>query len=146
MKKTLIPLWLQVAIGIVLGVLAGVFFPHAAITLRPLGDGFIKLIRMTLAPIIFGTVVVGIARMGDLKEAGRVGAKALVYFEVVSTVALLFGLAAANLLQPGRGMNIDAAQLDPSAIESYAASAQHMGVTAFLLNIIPASAAEPFVS
>jgi aerobic C4-dicarboxylate transport protein len=80
MKKTLIPLWLQVAIGIVLGVLAGVFFPHAAITLRPLGDGFIKLIRMTLAPIIFGTVVVGIARMGDLKEAGRVGAKALVYF------------------------------------------------------------------
>jgi aerobic C4-dicarboxylate transport protein len=146
MKKTLIPLWLQVAIGIVLGVLAGVFFPHAAITLRPLGDGFIKLIRMTLAPIIFGTVVVGIARMGDLKEAGRVGAKALVYFEVVSTVALLLGLVAANLLQPGRGMNIDAAKLDPSAISAYTASAQHLGVVQFLLNIIPSSAAEPFVS
>jgi aerobic C4-dicarboxylate transport protein len=146
MKKTLIPLWLQVAIGIVLGVLAGAFFPHAAITLKPLGDGFIKLIRMTLAPIIFGTVVVGIARMGDLKEAGRVGAKALVYFEVVSTVALLLGLVAANLLQPGRGMNIDAAKLDPSAISAYTASAQHLGVVQFLLNIIPSSAAEPFVS
>jgi aerobic C4-dicarboxylate transport protein len=146
MKKTLIPLWLQVAIGIVLGVLAGAFFPHAAITLKPLGDGFIKLIRMTLAPIIFGTVVVGIARMGDLKEAGRVGAKALVYFEVVSTVALLLGLVAANLLQPGRGMNIDAAKLDPSAISTYTASAQHLGVVQFLLNIIPSSAAEPFVS
>jgi aerobic C4-dicarboxylate transport protein len=146
MKKTLIPLWLQVAIGIVLGVLAGIFFPHAAITLKPLGDGFIKLIRMTLAPIIFGTVVVGIARIGDLKEAGRVGAKALVYFEIVSTLALLLGLVAANLLQPGRGMNIDAAKLDPSAISTYTASAQHLGVVPFLLNIIPSSAAEPFVS
>lgn len=146
MKKTVIPLWLQVAIGIVLGVLAGAFFPHAAITLKPLGDGFIKLIRMTLAPIIFGTVVVGIARMGDLKEAGRVGAKALVYFEVVSTLALLLGLVAANVLQPGRGMNIDAAKLDPSTIAGYTASAQHLGVVSFLLNIIPSSAAEPFVS
>jgi aerobic C4-dicarboxylate transport protein len=146
MKKTLIPLWLQVAIGIVLGVLAGIFFPHAAITLKPLGDGFIKLIRMTLAPIIFGTVVVGIARIGDLKEAGRVGAKALVYFEIVSTLALPLGLVAANLLQPGRGMNIDAAKLDPSAISTYTASAQHLGVVPFLLNIIPSSAAEPFVS
>jgi aerobic C4-dicarboxylate transport protein len=140
------PLWLQVAIGIALGVAIGAFFPHAAITLKPLGDGFIKLIRMTLAPIVFGTVVAGVARMGDLKEAGRVGAKALVYFEIVSTLALLFGLAAANLLHPGRGMNIDAAKLDPSAISSYAASAQHLTVTGFLLNIIPSSAAEPFVT
>src|ERR1700735_4448234 len=121
MKKTLIPLWLQVAIGIVLGVLAGAFFPHAAITLKPFADGFIKLIRMALAPIIFGTVVVGIARMGDLKEAGRVGAKALIYFEIVSTLALLIGLIATNLLQPGRGMNIDAAKLDPSTVASYTA-------------------------
>src|ERR1700685_1793719 len=140
------PLWLQVAIGIALGVLIGALFPHAAITLKPLGDGFIKLSRMTLAPIVFGTVLVGIARMGDLKEAGRVGAKALVYFEVVSTVALLLGLVAANLLQPGRGMNIDAAKLDPSAISTYTASAQHLGVVPFLLSIIPSSAAEPFVS
>jgi aerobic C4-dicarboxylate transport protein len=143
---TRIPLWLQVTIGIVLGILAGVFFPHAAITLKPLGDGFIKLIRMTLAPIIFGTVVVGIARMGDLKEAGRVGAKALLYFEVVSTLALLLGLVAANLLQPGRGMNIDAAKLDSSTIAGYTTGAQHLGVVPFLLNIIPSSAAEPFVS
>jgi aerobic C4-dicarboxylate transport protein len=141
-----VPLWLQVVIGMALGVLLGAVFPHAAIGLKPLGDGFIKLIRMTLAPIVFGTVVAGIARMGDLKEAGRVGAKALVYFEIVSTLALLFGLAAADLLQPGRGMNIDAAKLDPAAIAGYTASAQHLGVTAFLLNIIPSSAAEPFVS
>jgi aerobic C4-dicarboxylate transport protein len=146
-QRTLrVPLWLQVAMGIVLGVLLGAFFPHAAISLKPLGDGFIKLIRMTLAPIVFGTVVAGIARMGNLKEAGRVGAKALIYFEIVSTLALLFGLAAADLLQPGRGMNIDAAKLDPSAIAGYTASAQHLGVTSFLLNIIPSSAAEPFVS
>jgi aerobic C4-dicarboxylate transport protein len=129
-----------------LGVAAGLLFPHAAISLKPLGDGFIKLVRMTLAPIVFATVVVGIARMGDLKEAGRVGAKALVYFEIVSTLALLFGLAAGDLLKPGRGMNIDAAKLDPAAVSSYAASAQHLGVAAFLLNIIPSSAAEPFVS
>jgi len=141
-----IPLWLQVAIGIALGVMIGAFFPHAAIALKPFGDGFIKLIRMTLAPIVFGTVVAGIARMGDLKEAGRVGAKALVYFEVVSTLALLLGFAAAGLLQPGHGMNIDAAKLDPSAMAGYTASAQHLTVAAFLLNIIPASAAEPFVS
>jgi aerobic C4-dicarboxylate transport protein len=141
-----IPLWTQVVIGMGLGVAAGVLFPHAAITLKPLGDGFIKLVRMTLAPIVFATVVVGIARMGDLKEAGRVGAKALVYFEIVSTLALLFGLAAGDLLQPGRGMNIDATTLDPAAVSGYAASAQHLDVAAFLLNIIPASAAEPFVT
>jgi Na+/H+-dicarboxylate symporter len=141
-----IPLWAQVVIGMGLGVAAGLLFPHAAISLKPLGDGFIKLVRMTLAPIVFATVVVGIARMGDLTEAGRVGAKALVYFEIVSTLALLFGLAAGDLLKPGRGMNIDAAKLDPAAVSSYAASAQHLGVAAFLLNIIPSSAAEPFVS
>src|ERR1700761_3605424 len=120
-----VPLWLQVVIGIALGVLLGALFPHAATRLKPLGDGFVRLIRMTLAPIVFGTVVAGIARMGDLKEAGRVGAKALIYFEIVSTLALLFGLAAADLLQPGRGMNIDAAKLDPAASSSYAAIAQH---------------------
>src|SRR3984885_15346852 len=103
------PLWLQVAIGIALGVLIGALFPHAAILLKPLGDGFIKLIRMTLAPIVFGTVVVGIARMGDLKEAGRVGAKALVYFEALSTVSLLIGMVAVDVLRPGAGMNIDPA-------------------------------------
>jgi aerobic C4-dicarboxylate transport protein len=145
-RSILGPLWLQVLIGILLGVIAGAFFPHAAVAFKPLGDGFVKLIRMTLAPIIFVTVVVGIAKMGDLKEVGRVGAKALLYFEVVSTISLLLGLVAVDLLQPGKGMNIDAAALDSSAIASYTASAQHLGFVPFLLNIIPSSIGEAFVS
>ena len=140
------PLWLQVLVGIVLGIAIGIFFPHTAVALKPFSDGFIKLIRMTLAPIIFATVVVGIARMGDLKEVGRVGAKALIYFEIFSTIALLLGVVAADVLHPGRGMNIDAATLDASSISTYTASAQQTGVVSFLLNIIPSSAGEPFVS
>jgi aerobic C4-dicarboxylate transport protein len=140
------PLWLQVMIGIVLGAVIGVVFPHAAVTLKPLADGFVKLIRVTLAPIIFATVVVGIARMGDLREVGRVGAKALIYFEVVSTLALLFGLVAVNVLHPGSGMNIDAAKLDSTSIASYTATAQQTGVVAFLLGLIPSSVGEPFVT
>jgi aerobic C4-dicarboxylate transport protein len=140
------PLWLQVLVGILLGIAVGVFFPHTGVALKPLGDGFVKLIRMTLAPIIFATVVVGIARMGDLKEVGRVGAKALVYFEVVSTLALLIGLVAADVLKPGRGMNIDARTLDPTSIAIYTASAQHLGLVPFLLNIIPSSVGDAFVS
>ena len=140
------PLWLQVLVGIAVGALIGALFPHFGIALKPLGDAFIKLIRMTLAPIIFATVVVGIARMGDIREVGRVGVKALVYFEVVSTIALLFGLIAVNLLRPGRGMNINPAALDPSSIASYTSSAQHMGVIDFLLNIIPSTIADAFVS
>jgi aerobic C4-dicarboxylate transport protein len=139
-------LWLQVLVAIVLGVLAGVFFPHQAVSLKPLGDGFVRLIRMTLAPIIFASVVIGIAKMGDLKEVGRVGAKALVYFEVVSSVSLLMGLIAINLLHPGRGMNIDPATLDVQAIASYTASAQHLTLVGFLLNIIPSSIGDAFVS
>lgn len=145
-RPVLGPLWLQVMIGIVLGVVIGTLLPHFAVTLKPLGDAFIKLIRMTLAPIIFATVVVGIARMGDIREVGRVGAKALIYFEVVSTLALLAGLIAVNLLHPGRGMNIDAASLDPTSITGYASSAQHLGIVAFLLNIIPPSIGDPFVT
>jgi Na+/H+-dicarboxylate symporter len=145
-RFTLGPLWLQVLVGIVLGIAIGIFFPHTAVALKPLGDGFIKLIRMTLAPIIFATVVVGIARMGDLKEVGRVGAKALIYFEVVSTIALLLGVVAADVLHPGRGMNINAATLDASSIATYTTGAQQTSVVSFLLNIIPSSAGEPFVS
>jgi len=146
-KRTLLgPLWLQVLIGIGLGVAVGVVFPHAAIAMKPFGDGFVKLIRMTLAPIIFATVVVGIARMGDLKEVGRVGAKALLYFEVVSTLSLVLGLIAVNLLKPGKGMNINAAALDPQAISTYTASAKQMGVVPFLLNIIPSSVGDAFVT
>jgi aerobic C4-dicarboxylate transport protein len=145
-RNLLGPLWLQVMVGILLGIAIGVLSPHAAVALKPLGDGFVKLIRMTLAPIIFATVVVGIAKMGDLREVGRVGAKALIYFEVVSTFALLLGLVAANVLQPGKGMNIDAATLDSSAISSYTASAKDLGVVPFLLNIVPSSVGEAFVS
>lgn len=140
------PLWLQVLIGILLGIGLGALFPHSAVALKPLGDGFIKLIRMTLAPIIFATIVVGIARMGDLKEVGRVGAKALIYFEVVSTLALLFGLIAVDVLRPGSGMNINAAALDATAISNYTAGAQQSGVVPFILGIIPSSVGEPFVT
>jgi Na+/H+-dicarboxylate symporter len=140
------PLWLQVLIGILLGIGLGALFPHSAVALKPLGDDFIKLIRMTLAPIIFATIVVGIARMGDLKEVGRVGAKALIYFEAVSTLALLFGLIAVNVLRPGSGMNINAAALDATAISSYTAGAQQTGVVPFILGIIPSSVGEPFVT
>jgi len=141
-----LPLWLQVMVGMLLGVAVGMMFPHDAIALKPLGDGFVKLIRMTLAPIIFATVAVGIARMGDMREVGRVGAKALVYFEVVSTLALLFGLIAVNVLRPGSGMNIDAASLDPTSIASYSSTAQQTGFVPFLLGIIPSSIGEPFVT
>ena len=101
---------------------------------------------MTLAPIIFATVVVGIARMGDLKEVGRVGAKALIYFEVVSTLALIIGLIAVDVLQPGKGMNINAAALDATAISSYTTGAQQTGFVSFILGIIPSSVGEPFVN
>jgi aerobic C4-dicarboxylate transport protein len=145
-RNVLGPLWFQVMVGMLLGIAIGVVFPHVAVALKPLGDGFVKLIRMTLAPIIFATIVVGIAKMGDLREVGRVGAKALIYFEVVSTFALLLGLVAANVLGPGKGMNIDAATLDSSAISSYTASAHDLGVVPFLLNIVPSSVGEAFVS
>jgi Na+/H+-dicarboxylate symporter len=140
------PLWLQVMVGILLGIAIGVRFPHFAVALKPLGDAFIQLIRMTLAPIIFATVVVGIARMGGLGEVGRVGVKAMVYFQVVSTLALAAGLIAIDLLHPGAGMNIDAAKLDSAAVVGYAASAQHVGFLAFLLDILPTSIAGPFVT
>jgi aerobic C4-dicarboxylate transport protein len=145
-RSLLGPLWLQILIGIVLGIVLGALFPRFAISLKPLGDAFIVLIRMTLAPIIFATVVVGIARMGDLREVGRVGVKALVYFQIVSTIALVAGLIAVNLLHPGRGMNIDVARLDPSAVSRYTANAQHVGFISFLMGMLPSSVGEPFVT
>jgi Na+/H+-dicarboxylate symporter len=145
-RSLLGPLWLQVLVAILLGILAGLFFPSQAVALKPLGDGFVRLIRMTLAPVIFLSVVIGIARMGDLKEVGRVGAKALLYFEVVSTISLLMGLIAINLLHPGRGMNINPATLDVQAISSYTATAQHLTFVGFILNIIPTSIGDAFVS
>jgi Na+/H+-dicarboxylate symporter len=132
-------LYVQVLAGIVLGVVFGHLFPNLGADMKPLGDGFIKLIKMLLAPVIFATIVVGIARMGDLKEVGKVGAKALLYFEVLSTIALMVGLVVVNLLKPGAGMNVDPATLDGSAVSAYTsqAHAQHGGAVDFVMNVIP---------
>ena len=133
-------LYVQVLIGVTAGVLLGVLSPQLGSDLKPLGDAFIKLIKMVFAPIIFATVVLGIARMENMKELGRVGVRALIYFEVLSTFALLIGLVVVNVLQPGQGMNIDPATLDTKAIASYTASAaKPTGIVDFLLNMIPAS-------
>jgi DAACS family dicarboxylate/amino acid:cation (Na+ or H+) symporter/aerobic C4-dicarboxylate transport protein len=134
----------QVVIGVLLGVLVGALDPSLGAALKPLGDAFIKLIKMMLAPIVFGTIVVGIARMGDLKEAGRVGVKALVYFEIASTMALLIGLVVSDTLQPGSGMHVDPAKLDAGQISSYVATAKTQNLTGFFLDIIPNSIVDAF--
>src|SRR5215207_8688563 len=130
-------LYVQVLTGIAIGVALGYFWPATGAAMKPLGDGFIRLIRMIIAPIIFGTVVVGIAKMGDMKNVGRIGLSALIYFEVVSTLALVIGLVVINVLQPGVGINADPATLDASAVKAYANSAQALTATDFLMNIIP---------
>jgi len=133
-----------VLIAILIGALVGLWFPHVGTALKPLADGFIKLIKMLLAPIIFGTVVVGMAKMGDLKEVGRIGVKALVYFEVLSTIALVIGLIVVNLLKPGAGMNIDASNLDGHALASFTEAAKEQGVVPFLMDIIPTTLVDAF--
>jgi aerobic C4-dicarboxylate transport protein len=130
-------LYLQVLVAIVIGVTVGYFWPDFGAALKPLGDGFIKLVKMLIAPIIFSTVVVGLAGMGDLKKAGRVGGKALLYFEIVSTLALVIGLIVANVFTPGAGVHAHAASLDPKAVASYTKAAQGQTTTEFLLHIIP---------
>src|SRR5579862_3073346 len=138
-------LYFQVILGALVGVAIGCWHPALGESLKPLGDGFIKLIKMLLAPIMFGTIVVGIARMGSLKEVGRVGVKALIYFEVVSTLALAIGLVVVNILKPGAGMNMDPALLDTTAVSTYTTAAQQQGVASFLMNLIPSSVADAFV-
>jgi len=130
-------LYARVLAGILAGTLAGLFFPAFAQSMKPLGDGFIKLIRMMIAPIIFLSVVGGIANIGDARKLGRVGLKALLYFEVVTTLALGIGLVVATIFQPGRGMNVDPHTLDTRAISQYAGPGRELGVVDFLLNIIP---------
>ena len=132
-------LYVQVLIAILLGVLVGRFYPDLGKQLKPLGDGFIALIKMMIAPVIFCTVVHGISSMGDLKRVGRVGLKALIYFEVVSTVALAIGLIVGEVLQPGRGFNIDPATIDPHSVATYVTKAKEEGIVAHLLGIIPDS-------
>jgi aerobic C4-dicarboxylate transport protein len=133
-------LYVQVLIGIIIGAAIGHFEPQIGAKLQPFADGFIKLIKMLLAPIIFGTVVVGIAKMGSIKEVGRIGVKALIYFEILSTIALVIGLIVVNVVKPGVGMNINANTLDASAIAKYSQAASEQGGTIeFFLNIIPST-------
>src|SRR4026209_2009301 len=114
--KLLKSLYVQVLIGIPAGVILGFVAPERGAAMRPLGDGFIKVVKMLIAPIVFSTVVVGIAHMGAMKEVGRIGLRALIYFEAVSTLALVIGMVVVNILQPGRGLTIDPASLDMKAV------------------------------
>jgi aerobic C4-dicarboxylate transport protein len=132
-------LYFRVLLGFLAGIFVGFIWPHAGESLKPLGDGFIKLVRMLVPPIIFLTVVTGIASMGDTRKLGRVGAKALLYFEVVTTFALVLGVAFAHLMHPGLGLNIDPRVLDAKSIDQYVRQGHSLGVTGFLLNILPDS-------
>ena len=139
-------LYVQVLFAIVLGVLLGVFYPEVGTAMKPLGDGFIKLIQMIIAPVIFCTVVAGIAGMQDMKKIGRVGGKALLYFEVVSTFALAIGLVVANVAKPGAGFNVDPAHLDSSSIAQYTTNAHAQTTTEFIMHIIPTTFVDAFAT
>jgi aerobic C4-dicarboxylate transport protein len=139
-------LYFQVLLGILLGVLVGVVWPATGEAMRPLGDGFIKVIRMLIGPVIFTTITVGIAQMGRMKDVSRIGVRALLYFELVSTLALVIGLVVVNVLQPGSGLRVTASEADIKAAASYGAAAAHSpGAVDFLLNIIPTTIADAFV-
>src|SRR6185369_10335099 len=137
-------LYFQVLFAISIGVALGNFYPETGAAMKPLGDGFIKLIKMIIAPVIFCTVVTGIAGMEDMKKVGRVGAKALLYFEVVTTMALAIGLTLLTIIQPGAGFNADVTKLDTKALSAYTSVAKSQGVTDFLINIIPNSVVDAF--
>ena len=130
-------LYAQVLAGIALGVLLGLMSPETAVAMRPLGDGFIKLVRMLIAPVVFTTVVVGIAQMGAMKEVGRIGFRALVYFEVVSTLALAIGLVVVNVLKPGEGIAFDPATVDAQSVSAYTTASRQLNGVDFILHIIP---------
>jgi aerobic C4-dicarboxylate transport protein len=136
-RRYLPSLYVQVLIGIALGVALGYVAPEYGAAMKPLGDGFIKIVRMLIAPIIFTTVVVGIAQTGAMKEIGRIGIRALLYFEVVSTVSLAIGLIVVRTLQPGAGLNFDPRSVDTSAIASYTSASKNLHTVDFLLNIVP---------
>ena len=138
-------LYVQVLIAVVLGILIGIFFPKTGMKLKPLGDGFVALIRMMIAPIVFFVVVQGIASMGDLKRVGRVGLKALIYFEIVSTVALAIGILVGYGLHPGSGFNINPATLDTRLVSGYVTRAKDVGIIPLLLGIIPNTIFDAFV-
>ena len=139
-------LYVQVLIGIAAGVLLGALAPEWGAAMRPLGDGFIKLIKMLIAPIVFCTIVAGIGKMADMKGVGSIGLKALIYFEVVSTAALLIGLGVGLVVRPGSGIHASAATLDPQAVKTYVAESQSLHLVDFLLNVIPTTIAQAFVA
>ena len=143
-KKLHHHLYFQVLTAITFGIFLGHFYPETAVEMKPLGDGFIKLIKMIIAPIIFCTVVTGIAGMRELDKVGRVGVKTLLYFEVVSTFALIIGLVVVHVIQPGAGMNIDASKLDTKGLTAYTTVVKAQNTVDFLLNIIPASVVDAF--
>ena len=137
-------LYLQVITAIVIGAVLGIVAPQIAVAMKPFGDGFIKLIKMMIAPIIFCTVVLGIAGTGDVKKVGKTGGLAMIYFEVVSTVALLLGLFIVNVIRPGAGMNVDVRTLDSSAVSAYAGPGKMQSTKDFLLNVIPTAFFDAF--
>ncbi len=130
-------LYVQVLIAIAIGVVFGVISPERAAAMKPLGDGFIKLVKMIIAPIVFTTVVAGIAHMGEMRDVGRIGLRALVYFEVVSTLALVIGLVVVTILQPGAGVGFDPARADVNSVSAYTSASQHLSTVDFILNVIP---------
>jgi len=140
-------LYAQVICAVIIGIIVGQLFPGSngfAVKLKPFGDGFIRLVRMMIAPIIFATVVTGIAKMGDLKKVGRVGLKGIVYFEVLTTLALIIGLTVGKIFTPGAGMNVDASTLDTKAIANYTGPQAHLSTADFIMNIIPKDVADAF--
>ncbi|MGJ0491469.1 dicarboxylate/amino acid:cation symporter [Methylobacter sp.] len=143
-KKSYQQLYVQVLTAIALAILLGHFYPETGIAMKPLGDGFIKLVKMIITPIIFCTVVSGIAGMRDMNKVGRVGIRALVYFEVVSTLALAIGLIVVHVIEPGADMNIDVSTLDTKSLTAYATATKSQSTVDFLLNIIPTSVVDAF--
>ena len=143
-KKIYQHLYFQVLVAIAIGIAVGNFFPETGVSLKPLGDGFIKLIKMIITPVIFCTVVTGIAGMEDMKKVGRVGGKALLYFEIVTSLALLIGVIVVNTIQPGAGFNADVTKLDTKALATYTTQAKAHTTTEFLMNIIPNSVVDAF--
>jgi len=139
-------LYVQVVVAIILGILLGHYHAQWGEAMKPLGDGFIKLVKMIIAPVIFLTVSTGIAAMSDLKKVGRVVGKAMIYFLIFSTVALIIGMVVSNVIQPGSSMHVDPNTLDTTSVQGYVTKAHDSSVTGFLLNIIPNTMVSPFVS
>jgi aerobic C4-dicarboxylate transport protein len=137
MPKLLKSLYAQVILAIIAGIIIGILYPAFAVKLKPFGDGFIKLVKMMIAPVIFCTIVSGIAGMQNVKKVGRVGLKAIIYFEIITTLALIIGLAVVNILHPGAGMNVDPSTLDAEAVAAYVKQGKTTNITDFLLHIIP---------